>query len=67
MHEAPQLGDWYEDDGCGEYMVYTIRDEQVADDLDNVHTETVATWVRVDTRDEVDDELTMMRDRGYIQ
>jgi hypothetical protein len=66
MHANPLIGDWYEDSGCGEYMVYTARDKQVGDDLDNMHNETECVWVRVAGRSEVDDELNMLRGRGLL-
>ncbi len=66
MHKDPRIGDSYEDSGSGEYMVYTVRDKRVGDDLDNEHTETHATWARVGSQEEVDDELTMLRGRGLL-
>jgi hypothetical protein len=66
MHKDPRIGDWYEDGGCGEYMVHTVRETQVADDLDNLHVETEYVWVRVGAREEVDDEMNMLRGRGLL-
>lgn len=67
MHKEPRVGDWYEDDGSGQYMVYSARDQQVDDVNGKLHPETVLTWVRVDSREEVDDELHMLRERGLMQ
>lgn len=55
MHDAPVIGDWYEDDGNGEYMVYTFRDG------------VGFTWVRVDSRREVDSELDILCKCGLIE
>jgi hypothetical protein len=67
MHEDPHVGDWYEDSGSGEYMIYTARDQQTDDDLGNIRRETVLTWVRVESHEEVDAELRMLRQRGLMQ
>lgn len=67
MHKEPRVGDWYEDDGSGQYMAYTARDQQVDDTVGNLRTETILTWVRVDSHEEVDAELQMLRERGLMQ
>lgn len=67
MHADPRIGDWYEDGGCGEYMVYTAREVMVGDDLDNEHREVEYVWVRLGRREEVDDELNMLRGRGLLE